>query len=148
MALQLMFMVTLPSIIGMIWHDHASSKILSFSEGIGGITSKLVFLVVIYINSAVAVAGITWSLAILKTSMVTLFLVIMGYLVGYCGSFALKDHSRKMVLTMMYNVGLRNISVGLVLALTYFPPAVAIPITLYILFQQPVAAAIPMLFKK
>lgn len=41
----------------------------------------------------------------------------------------------------------RNVSVGLVLALTYFPPSVSIPITMFILFQQPVAAAIPFLFK-
>jgi predicted Na+-dependent transporter len=147
MASQLMIMVTIPSIIGMIWHDHSNTKIVKFYDGIGGITSKLIVITVIYINSAVAVSGITWSLDVLKTSMVTLFLVIMGYLVGYCGSKVLKDRSKPMVMTMMYNVGLRNISVGLILALTYFPPPVAIPITLYILFQQPVAAIIPILFK-
>lgn len=147
MAVQLMLMVTIPSIIGMVWHDHSGRKTLSFSEGIGGVTSKMALLVVIYINSAVAASGVVWSLAVLKTAAVTLFLVIMGYMVGFCGSLIFKDHSKPMVLTMMYNVGLRNISVGLVLALTYFPPPVAIPITLYILFQQPIAAAIPLFLK-
>jgi predicted Na+-dependent transporter len=148
MALQLMVMVTVPSIIGMIWHDHSSSRIIAFSEGFGGFTSKLAMLIVIYINSAVVISGVTWSLTILEISMITLLMVIMGFLVGYCGSLVLKDHGKPMVLTMMYNVGLRNISVGLVLALTYFPPQVAIPITLFILFQQPVSAAIPFIFKK
>lgn len=147
MALQLMLMVTLPSVIGMIWHDRASSRVMAFYEGIGGFSSKLVIIAVIYINSAVAVSGITWSPALLKTALVTLFLVVAGFLAGYGGSRPLTDRSSAMVLTLMYNVGLRNISVGLVLALTYFPPPVAIPITLYILFQQPVAAVIPMLFK-
>lgn len=55
--------------------------------------------------------------------------------------------AKPIILTMIYNVGLRNMSVGLVLALTYFPPAVAIPITLFILFQQPLAAAVPLLFR-
>lgn len=147
MSMQLMFMVTIPSIIGMILNDHLNSRILTFYEGVGGVTSKLVVLAVIYINSAVVVSGITWSLAVLKISMVTMFMVIIGFMVGYCGSYALKDHSRQMFLTMMYNVGLRNNSVGLVLALSYFPPSAAIPITMYILFQQPMAAAIPIIFK-
>lgn len=147
MALQLVLMVTLPSIVGMIWHDHSNRKAVLFSEGIGGLTSKLAMLIVIYINSAVVISGITWTLAVLKTSLFTLSTVIMGFLVGYCGSLALKDRSKPMVLTMMYTVGLRNVSVGLVLALTYFPPSVSIPITMFILFQQPVAAAIPFLFK-
>jgi predicted Na+-dependent transporter len=147
MGLQLMAMVTLPSLVGMIWHDHASSKVVAFSEGLGSCSSKLAMLAVIYINSAVVMSRITWSLAILKTSMVTLFMVVMGFLVGYCGTLVLKDRNKSMVLTMMYNVGLRNVSVGLVLALTYFPPAVSVPITLFILFQQPVASAIPFIFK-
>lgn len=147
MALQLMLMVTLPSIIGMLWHDRTAGKISEFSNGFGGLSSKLGLLFVIYINSAVAASGIVWSFAILKVAIVTLSLVLGGYLVGYFGSLVLKDRSKPMQLTMMYNVGLRNISVGLVLALSYFPPPVAIPITLYILFQQPLAAAIPLLFK-
>lgn len=147
MAIQLMLMVTLPSIIGMIWHDRSGGKIQPFADGIGGLTSKLALLFVIYINSGVAASGIVWSMSVLKIAVVTLSLVIMGYIVGYLGSLVFKDHSKPMKLTMMYNVGLRNISVGLVLALSYFPPPVAIPITLYILFQQPLAAAIPLLFK-
>lgn len=147
MAQQLMLMVTIPSIVGMIWHDRSGGGIRRFSDGIGGFTSKLALLAVIFINSGVAFSGVIWSLAVLKIAVVTLSLVCMGYLVGYCGSLVFKDHSMPMKLTMMYNVGLRNISVGLVLALSYFPPAVAVPITLYILFQQPLAAAIPLLFK-
>ena len=143
-----MEMVTLPSIIGMILHDRSNSKIAAFSEGFGSFTSKLAMLSVIYINSAIVISGITWSWPVLKMALFTLFMVIMGYLVGYCGSLALKDHGKPMVMTIMYNVGLSNISVGLVLALTYFPPQVSIPITLFILFQQPVAAVIPIMFKK
>jgi hypothetical protein len=41
-----------------------------------------------------------------------------------------------------------KISVSFVLALPYFPRQAAVPITLYILFQQPVAAVIPLLFKR
>jgi predicted Na+-dependent transporter len=147
MALQLMLMVTIPSIVGMIWHDRSGGSIRSFSEGIGGFTSKLALLAVIFINSGVAFSGVLWTMDVLRIGLVTLFLVIMGYLVGYLGSLVFKDNSRPMQLTMMYNVGLRNISVGLVLALSYFPPAVSVPVSLYILFQQPLAAAMPLLFR-
>ena len=148
MALQLLGMVTIPSLVGMIWNDRAGSNVMAFYAGLGGFTAKLILLAVVYINAAVAISGVVWSLAIVKTALVTLFMVAIGYLVGYCGAFAVRDRSLPMILTMMYNVGIRNNSVGLVLALTYFPPPVAIPITMYILFQQPLAAVIPYLFKR
>jgi predicted Na+-dependent transporter len=148
MALQLLGMVTIPSLVGMVWNDRASSKVMSFYSGLGGVTSRLIILAVIYINSALALSGVVWSLTVLKTALVTLFMVVIGYFVGYCGAFVVKDRSVPMILTMMYNVGLRNTSVGLVLALTYFPPPVAIPITMYVLFQQPLAAVIPYLLKR
>ncbi|HAK73355.1 MAG TPA: hypothetical protein DCP36_06720 [Sporomusaceae bacterium] len=84
----------------------------------------------------------------LKTLLVTLFIVIAGYSLGYLGSFATKDRSYATTIAMIYNVGLRNLSFGLVLALTYFPAAAALPITLGMLYQQPIAAIIPYLYKQ
>jgi predicted Na+-dependent transporter len=69
-------------------------------------------------------------------------------LIGFLGSYVFKDRSKETALAMIYCVGLRNISFGLVLALTFFPPPVAVPITMFILFQQPFAAMIPYLFRK
>ncbi len=148
MMVQLMLMVTLPSIAAMIWHDRSGSKTLAFCQGIGGVTSKLGMITVIYMNSAVIVSAMAWSGTVLKAAAVTIFLVIVSFALGLFGSFLLKERSRSMEFTMMYNVGIRNVSIGLVLALTYFPPPVAVPVTLFILFQQPVAALLPHLFKR
>lgn len=148
MVEDLMLMVTIPSIAGMLLHDWSRGKITVFSKNIGGTTSKLGLFLVILINSAVVMPQISWDVSIIKTVFVTLFIVSTGYFIGYIGSFALKNPSRSTVLTMIYNVGIRNNACGLVIALTYFPIRVAIPMTLSILFQQPLATLITHLYRK
>jgi predicted Na+-dependent transporter len=148
MVEELMLMVTVPSIIGMLFHDWTKGKVTGFSKSIGGATAKLGLFLVILINSGVVVPQIPWDISIVKTVFVTLFIVSTGYFVGYLGSFVIKDRSRGTVLTMIYNVGIRNNACGLVIALTYFPVRVAIPITLSILFQQPLATLISHLYKR
>lgn len=145
---ELMLMVTVPSIAGMLIHDWTKGKIMIFSQSIGGATSKLGLFLVITINSAIVVPQIPWDLSLLKTTFVTLLIVAVGYFVGYLGSLVLKDATRSTVLTMIFNVGIRNNACGLVIALTYFPIRVAIPITLSILFQQPLATMISHLYKR
>lgn len=148
MVEDLMLMVTLPSITGMLLHDLTGGRISSFSKSFGGATSKLGLLVVIAINAAVVVPQITFTTTIIKALLVTLFIVSSGYFVGYLGSFILKDRTHEMTLTLMFNVGIRNNACGLVIALTYFPPVVAIPMTLSILYQQPLATVISRFFKQ
>ncbi|MBP2627112.1 MAG: Bile acid:sodium symporter [Firmicutes bacterium] len=148
MVIDLMLMVTIPSITGMLLHDQTQGKTLGFAKSLGGATSKLCLFFVILINSAVVMPQITWDISILKTLMVTLFIVSAGFFVGYLGSFAVKERTQGIILTMMYNVGIRNNACGLVIALTYFPPRVAIPMTLSILYQQPLATIIAHLYKR
>jgi len=145
---ELMLMVSIPSIIGMLIHDWTKGQVTIFSRSIGGATSKAGLFLVISINSAIVVPQITWDISIVKTIFVTLFIVSIGYFVGYLGSFALKNSTRSTVLTMIYNVGIRNNACGLVIALTYFPIRVAIPMTLSILFQQPLATIISYLYRR
>lgn len=148
MTQELVLMVTIPSILGMLVHDWTDGQVTTYSKSIGGATSKIALFVVIIINSAVVSPQITWDSTILKTILVTLFIVSTGYFVGYLGSFALKERTTSTVLTIIYNVGIRNIACGLVIALTYFPIRVAIPMTLSMLFQQPLATIIYRYIKK
>lgn len=145
---ELMLMVTIPSVIGMLLHDWTHGRVAKFTHGFGGATSKLGLFGVIAINAAVVMPHINWDATIIKTLLVTLFIVAAGYFVGYLGSFALKDRTQEMALTMMFNVGIRNNACGLVIALTYFPPAVAVPMTLSILYQQPLATIITRFYKQ
>ncbi|MNW07750.1 hypothetical protein D3C71_2044160 [compost metagenome] len=44
------------------------------------------------------------------------------------------------VVALTFNSGMRNISAGAVLAVAYFPPPVAVPVVLGMLFQQSLAS--------
>ncbi|MDU4959355.1 MAG: bile acid:sodium symporter family protein [Sporomusaceae bacterium] len=148
MMLELLLMITLPSLLGMALHDWTQGRIAAFAKGSGGLLSKAGFFIVIFINATLVAPEIAWNGSMLKILLVTFLVVIAGYYLGYLGSLAVKGRPRDVQMAMLYNVGLRNLSFGLVLALTYFPPAVAIPMTMGILYQQPVAAIIPFLLKK
>lgn len=148
MVKDLMLMVTIPSLLGMMICDITKGKSEVFSKSFGGFTSKIAFFLVIFINASAIVPQIVWNMAIAKTIFVTFIMVALGYTLGYLGSFLLKDRSREMALTMVYNVGMRNIVFGVVITMSYFTPATAVPIILGMLFQQPIAAMIAYFSKK
>lgn len=148
MIIDLMFMVTVPSIIGMLLYDWTTGRVANFAKSIGGATSKVALFLVILINSAVVIPQITWDISILKTLLVALFVVSASFFVGYLGSFALKERTESIILTMIFNVGIRNNACGLVIALTYFPPRVAVPMTLSILYQQPLATIVSHVYRR
>lgn len=149
MMFQLLVMITIPSIVGMVIHDYGRKNILPPSLKItGNFIAKAAFFIVIFINSALVGPDIAWDLSTLKIVLVTMILVAAGYALGYLGSFICKKRSQEVALAMIYCVGLRNASFGVVLALTFFPHAVAIPVTMTMLYQQPFAAIIPHLFQQ
>lgn len=142
MLVGLLLMVTLPSILGVAANELSRQRLVHFSRTIGGFTSKLALFGVIYINAGAVAPEIHWETSLAKMLLAVLVMVAGGYLLGYLGSFVLKERSHGTVTAMIYNVGMRNISFGVVLAVAYFPPAVAVPVTLGMLFQQPLAALI------
>lgn len=148
MMFQLLLMVTVPSLLGMALHDYSSTLLTPAIKIVAGFISKIAFFTVIFINAAIVGPSISWDIATLKIVLITMLLVGAGYFTGFLGSYLLRDRSKATTLAMIYCVGLRNISFGLVLALTFFPPPVAVPITMFILYQQPFAAVIPYLFQK
>lgn len=149
MMVQLLAMITIPSMVGMVIHDYSRKDILPEPiKVIGNFIAKVAFFVVIFINAALVGPDITWDLSTIRIILVTMLLVAAGYSMGYLGSFVCKKRSREIALAMTYCVGLRNASFGVVLALTFFPHAVAIPVTMTILYQQPIAAIIPYLYRQ
>ncbi|MDR3592211.1 MAG: bile acid:sodium symporter family protein [Negativicutes bacterium] len=147
MAAELLVMITLPSIIGMLLHDRTGGRTMAFVQGLGGVASRMSFFGVIYLSAAVVAPTIVWNAAIVKVLLVTMFVVVCSYLLGFAASRVIHaDHG--ITLAMIYNTGMRNIATGLVIAAGYFPPEVAIPITLGMLFQQPLAALTARLYSK
>ena len=146
MVTQLIWMVAVPSLLGMSLNGLTQGKVSGFTKSIGGITAKLGVFFIVLINASTVVPELSWSPALIKLLLVILLLVIAGYLVGYIGSVIIKEKRQEAILTMTYNVGMRNINFGFVLALAYFPVTVAIPITLVSIYQQPLAALISRMY--
>jgi len=148
MASQLLWMITIPSLVGMGLHDLLKEKAMAFAKGAGGITAKLSFYAVIFLNAALVAPAVTLSPAMIKMAFVTFLTVASAYILGYLGSLVVRGRPRDIALAMIYNVGVRNIAAGLVIAIAHFPPPVAVPITLFMLFQQPIASAVPIVFAR
>lgn len=142
MVLRLLLMVTIPSILGMVVNEVTKGRLDNFSTSVGGVTSKIANFIVIFINSAIVLPKIRWDLSAVKMMIIVLGLVSVNYLIGFIGSYFLKDRQKETVTAMIFNVGMRNTSFGSVLAISYFPASVALPIILTLLFQQPIAAII------
>jgi predicted Na+-dependent transporter len=142
MVLDLILMVVLPSITAMLLNDITKGRVVTFSHSLGGLTAKVGIFFIVLINAAIIAPKIVWGMSILKLLLVILLLMLSGYLVGNLASYALRHRTRSTVLTMIFNVGMRNINFGFVLAMTYFPVAVAIPVTLASVFNQPLASII------
>ena len=58
---------------------------------------------------------------------VVVTLIVICYLLGYFGSYAMLGPTQEMQITFTYASGMRNISLGMVLATTYFSPQASIP---------------------
>ena len=136
----LLFMVIIPSAAGMAVNDFTQGKFVCYTKPIGGFTSKIAIFFVIILSAARVSPEIDWNISLIKMLFVLFLIGACGYLLGYLGSYILKDRTPAAAATMIYNVGMRNTVFGSVLAVTYFPPAVAVPVTLAMLFQQPLAA--------
>ena len=53
---------------------------------------------------------------------VVVALIVICYLLGYFGSYAMPGRTEDMQITFTYASGMRNISLGMVLATSYFRP--------------------------
>lgn len=148
MLFDLLIMVTLPSILGMLLCDLSNRRMESVAKGLGGFSSKIVLAAVIFTNAVAISPSITWDFKTVKILLSIILLVAGSYILGYLGSLILKDKKMDQVTSFVYSVGMRNISFGAVLAIAYFPPTVAVPIALTMLFQQPIAALVAQILKK
>jgi len=149
MVFQLLNMVTIPTILGMVVNEFTKAKLKHFVESTGGFTSKVALFLVIFFNSIMIASDINWDYGIIKLLLVVFLLVAFGYLLGFLASRIIsKQEENGISQAMIYTIGMRNITFGSLLALAYFPSTVAIPITLAMLFQQPLAGAVSQICKK
>jgi len=136
----LFWMIVLPTMLGILVNQLSKGRAKDTLAKTLAPFSKLSLMLIIMINgSVIAPYFYDFSWEILGVVMLVLSIVITGYLFALpLAHFLLKDPS--VITSFIFNAGMRNISVGVVIATTYFPAKVAMPVVFCILFQQVLAS--------
>ncbi|WNR44012.1 bile acid:sodium symporter family protein [Paenibacillus roseipurpureus] len=136
----LFFMIVVPSLIGMGLNQWTRGAIKEQWSGRFGPFSKIFMGIVVAINSSVIAPYLRdFNAKLVGLAGFVLVLASLGYMLGWLVARLLR-WEQDVVVALTFNSGMRNISAGAVLAVAYFPPPVAIPVVLGMLFQQSLAS--------
>jgi bile acid:Na+ symporter, BASS family len=133
-------MVVIPSLLGMLLNQATKGKAKTVLSPKLAPFSKIGLAVVVMINAA-AVSPYLRSIdaKLLQITAIVFFIAFTGYLLSFfIGKLFRGD--RDTVVALTFTGGMRNISAGAVLAVSYFPPPVAVPVVVGMLFQQVLAS--------
>ncbi len=136
----LFLMIVIPSIVGMTLNQF-------LKEGVAGRLSarlspfaKIAMGFVVMLNGAVVAPYLLdINLKLVGIATIVFLVAFSGYLFAFFTGKLFKQ-DKETVTAMMFTGGMRNISAGAVLAVSYFPAAVAVPVVLGMLFQQVLAS--------
>lgn len=133
-------MVVIPSILGMYLNQLTKGRV---KDALGvplAPFTKIGVGITVMLNGAVVAPYLSRiSLKLAGIVLVVFFIALTGYWLSFfTGKLLKKD--RGTVVALTFTGGMRNISAGAVLAVSYFPPAVAVPVVVGMLFQQVLAS--------
>lgn len=135
----LLGMIVLPSIAGMLVNQFALEKAKAWNQTLSPF-SKIGLALVVSINSSVVAPYLrNIDKKFLQVALTVFIIALSGYLFAWILGVVTK-RSKEEIIAMIYSGGMRNISAGAVLAVSFFPPAVAVPVVIGMLFQQILAA--------
>ncbi|WP_262678150.1 bile acid:sodium symporter family protein [Paenibacillus sp. J5C2022] len=139
LMLDLTILIVLPTIVGIALYELTGGKIQAKVKPYTAPVSKLCFAAVVTLNAS-AIAPYMHELKGDMLTLVPLVIALVGicYALGYLPARMLRV-DREQLVTVSFAAGMRNISLGTVLALGYFSPLAAVPVVLSILIQQPLA---------
>jgi BASS family bile acid:Na+ symporter len=135
--IDLLVIIVLPTVIGVALNQMSRGRVQGIVAPYSAPISKFCFVAVVALNAS-AIAPHLGQLKQDMMKLVPLVVVLVGlcYALGYIGTSRLRYAEQ---VTVSYATGMRNISLGIVLALGYFSPLAAVPVVLSILIQQPLA---------
>lgn len=144
----LLWMIVVPSILGILLNELSKGKIQKRWGPLLAPFSKLSIFAIVMINSSViAPYLLTVNGELFIVIIVVFCLAFSGYAFALLmGHFLWKNTTD--IATFLFTGGMRNIAVGVVIATTYFPAKVAMPIVFGMLFQQVLAAIFYRIFEK
>ncbi|MFD1773677.1 bile acid:sodium symporter family protein [Paenibacillus rhizophilus] len=136
----LLYMIVAPSVVGMLLNQWTKGRVNKVWGPPLAPFVKLGLFAVVAINGA----GIARYLKhpdgqLFIIISVTFATVVLGYVIGALTARRFRWNYEDSV-AVQFNSGMRNLSAGAVLALKYFPPAVALPVISGMLFQQILAS--------
>jgi predicted Na+-dependent transporter len=138
--LGLMKMVVIPSLLGMFLNQFTKGKVKEMLSPKLAPFSKAALGIVVMLNGAVVAPYLRHlSLKLAGIIGVVFFIALTGYLLSY-GIGRILKRDKETTVSLIFTGGMRNISAGAVLAVSYFPAAVAVPVVVGMLFQQVLAS--------
>lgn len=142
MMSSLFWMIVVPSLLGMLLNEWTKGGVaLVWNQRLNPF-SKLAMAMVVAINGSVVAPYLAnFNLRLAGLTIVIITLASTGYLLSYCFSSLLGWTEADQV-AIIFNGGMRNISAGAVLAVSYFPAPVAVPVVLGMVFQQMLASLV------
>lgn len=134
------WMVTIPALLAMLLNQFTNDRLGNRLSPVLAPYGKLALLFIITVNSTrVAPFILHMTLTQFKVAAVILVLAFSGYIAGWIVSVLLHQ-DKSVTASMAFGCGMRNISVGAVIAASYFPPGVMFPVMIGTLFQQALAS--------
>ncbi len=136
----LVFIIVIPSVLGLTINDLSRGSFYDSCISYLGVPSFICMCAVITINVGMAQKSAAEMFA--KAPLIvllTLCMTLTGFFTGYLLArlFGFRESA---LISSTYCAGIRNTSVGLVLAIGHFPVEASIPVLVAMMFQQPLAA--------
>lgn len=148
MMVGLFWMIVIPSIIGMTLNQVTKGKVVNILSARLSPISKIGMGIVVMLNGAVVAPYLLdVKLKVVGIALTVLAIAFLGYVISFLIAIWCKQ-PKETVIALTFTGGMRNISAGVVLASTYFPASVAIPVVLGMLFQQILASIFGVLLNK
>jgi BASS family bile acid:Na+ symporter len=144
----LIWMIVIPSIVGMMINQITKGKVVAILSVRLAPLSKVGMWVVVALNGAVVAPYLLdVKLKLIGIALVVICISFLGYFLSFLAGLLFKQ-DKEDVIAITFTGGMRNISAGVVLATSYFPAPVAVPVILGMLFQQILASVFGMLMGK
>lgn len=144
----LLLMIVLPTIAGILANELTKGALpRKIGKTLAPFSKLCLFSVVAINSSAIApyLKTINWQLA--AVLLLVLTVAVSGYLFALLiGRYILKDAAQ--AAAFVFTGGMRNIALGVIVATTYFPSKVAMPVVFGMLFQQVLASLFSKLLLK
>ena len=140
MMIDLAFMVALPALAALTINQLTRGRVKTSVSPALAPFSKFALMFVVAVNStkvAPFLRNLSWKMV--AVTVVMFLLAASAYSIGWLLATLLRQ-KRDVVISMTFNIGMRNISTGAVVAGAYFPPETMFPVMITTLFQQILAA--------